>query len=210
MPRPFLLLVPFLLASCQPVSPVGSPAPVGPPASADLDYPVPAFALTERSGRPVTTADLAGKVWVASFVFTRCTGPCPAVTTSVAQLQERLKDLPDVRLVTFTIDPARDTLDELRKYADSRRADPERWLFLTGKEDEIHRLATDGFKLLAKRKPGGAPGDEFDHSSRLAVVDKQGVIRGVFDGMAPDRPGGQEQLAESLTKLEATVRRLAK
>src|SRR5262245_7947558 len=98
--------------------------------------PVDDFSLTERGGRTVTNADLAGKVWVASFVFTRCTGGCPQVTGTVARLQDAFRDEPGVRLVTFTVDPERDDPDELKKYADLYGADPERWLFLTGQEEQ--------------------------------------------------------------------------
>jgi len=69
---------------------------------ARLDYPVGSFSLTERSGKTITDKDLRDKVWVASFVFTRCTGPCPAVTGTVSQLQSELAGEADVRFVTFT------------------------------------------------------------------------------------------------------------
>lgn len=147
---------------------------------------LPEFALTERSGTPVSKADLRGTVWVASFVFVRCTGPCPSVTATMARLQADLDlaNQPDLRLVTFTVDPDRDTPDELKKYAERYRADPHRWLFLTGPEAEIHRLAKDGFKIGVDRSANPKPveGQEFDHSTRLAVVDRQGRVRGHFDG----------------------------
>ena len=147
--RTLLLLCLLVTTSCQP----SLPKNVEP----EIAYPVPEFAFVERGGKTVTKADLLGKVWVASFVFTRCSGPCPAVTATVARLQSELAHEPNVRFVTFTIDPDRDTPDELKKYADRFRADPERWLFLTGKEAIVHELATSGFKLLAMKKPGGAP-----------------------------------------------------
>lgn len=171
--------------------------------------PVPPFKLTERSGKAVTTDDLKGKVWVASFVFTRCTGPCPAVAATMARLQSDLADVPDLRLVTFTIDPDRDTPDELKKYAAHFRADADRWLFLTGPEKEIHDLANNGFFLLAKKRADGKPGEEFDHSSRIALVDKAGVIRNHFNGIA-DRTGGPEAYEDGLKQLSAQVRKLAK
>src|SRR3954452_3323939 len=99
--RSAALLLAFAACSC---TPPGGPTP---PAD-DIRFPVPDFALTERSGKPVTKADLAGKVWVASFVFTRCPGPCPAVTATVARLQADLAGDPGVRFVTFTVDPERD------------------------------------------------------------------------------------------------------
>src|SRR5829696_4680762 len=87
-------------------------------------YPVPDFSLTERSGRTVTRDDLRGKVWVASFVFTRCTSHCPQVTRTVARLQEELGlDRRDkLRLGTCTVDPERDQPDDLRLYAEAHGA----------------------------------------------------------------------------------------
>jgi cytochrome oxidase Cu insertion factor (SCO1/SenC/PrrC family) len=84
------------------------------PTTDDIRFPVPDFKFTERSGKPVAKADLAGKVWVASFVFTRCPGPCPAVTATVARLQKELSDDANIRFVTFTVDPERDNPAELR------------------------------------------------------------------------------------------------
>ncbi|MFO0800337.1 MAG: SCO family protein [Gemmataceae bacterium] len=166
------------------------------------------FSLTERSGKLITEKDLLGKVWVASFVFTRCLGPCPAVTGTVKELQT---DLPEARFVTFTVDPSRDNPDELAKYAAKYGADPERWLFLTGPEATVHALMRDRFKLAVGRKEEAKEGDEYDHSTRLTVVDKKGVIRATFAGMRDDaRPDAKEAFAENLNKLKETVRRLAK
>src|SRR5207237_235111 len=114
--------------------------------------PVGSFALTERSGKTVTDQDLKGKVWIASFVFTRCTGPCPQVTATIARLQSELAGEPDVRFVTFTVDPGRDDLATLRQYAAHFKADPERWLFLTGDEAAIHKLLQERFKQATGRK----------------------------------------------------------
>jgi len=200
--RTLLLSCLLITASCKPSLPTNI--------ESEIAYPVPDFTLIERGGKTVTKADLLGKVWVASFVFTRCSGPCPAVTATVARLQSELANEPNVRFVTFTIDPDRDTPDELKKYADRFRADPERWLFLTGKEAIVHELATSGFKLLAMKKPGGAAGDEFDHSSRLAVIDKAGIIRGYYDGMPTTRDGAAEMFEGNLKKLQQHITQLAK
>ncbi|HET6574254.1 MAG TPA: SCO family protein [Fimbriiglobus sp.] len=183
------------------------------PAPVDAFQVVP-FALTERSGRPVSDADLKGKVWVASFVFTRCSGPCPSVTATVARLQSELDlaNTPDLRLVTFTVDPDRDTPDELRKYADRYRAHPDHWLFLTGKEKEIHRLAKEGFKLGVSRStdPNPPAGQEFDHSTRLVVIDKAGRVRSFFDGyQGPSDVDGSRFNAE-FARLKETVAALLK
>jgi cytochrome oxidase Cu insertion factor (SCO1/SenC/PrrC family) len=183
------------------------------PEPAELTAPVPDFALTERSGKTVSAADLRGKVWVASFVFTRCTGPCPSVTATMARLQEelRLADRPDLRLVTFTFDPDTDTPDELKKYAAHYRAHPDRWLFLTGPEDKLHALAKDGFKLGVSRsdKPAALPGEKYQHSTYLAVVDRDGMVhlRGFHGYQGPKDTDG-ERYARSLADLKALVDRL--
>src|SRR5579871_2125300 len=120
-------------------------------AEADDLGPVGDFSLTDRGGQTVTQADLLGKVWVASFVFTRCNGPCPQVTATMAQLQEAFANQPDVRLVTFTVDPAHDDPRELADYARRYGADPQRWLFLTGPEKKIYDLINKQFHVLAQR-----------------------------------------------------------
>ena len=198
-----------LLAGCgataRPGTDTHAPAP-------DLDWPVGPFSLIERSGRTVTDLDLRGSVWVASFVFTRCTGPCPQVSSTVARLQAELKDEAGLKFVTFTVDPTRDDLAALNAYAKSRGADPKRWLFLTGDEATIHQLMRDQFKQAIERKTGAdvQPGDEFGHSTRLLVVDKAGVIRAAFDGLPNDKfPDANERFEADLARLKARVRELA-
>jgi cytochrome oxidase Cu insertion factor (SCO1/SenC/PrrC family) len=190
------------------------PAPAEPPRP-DLDYPVGEFSLTERSGKTVTDKDLRGKVWVGSFIFTRCTGPCPAVSNTMARLQADLKDelkAGGLKLVTFTVDPERDDPDELKKYAENRQADPNNWLFLTGDREKIHKLMREQFKQAVERKvgPDVQPGDEFGHSTRLILVDRNGVIRATYDGLPNDRPGGKEEFEEGLRRLKERVRELMK
>lgn len=186
------------------------------PARPDLDYPVGEFSLTERSGKTVTEKDLRGKVWIGSFIFTRCNGPCPAVTGTMARLQKDLKDelgAGKVKLVTFTVDPARDDLKALNDYANNRQADPNNWLFLTGDEKTIHKLLQDQFKQAVERKlgPDVKPGDEFGHSTRLILVDSKGVIRGMYDGLPDDEmPDGKERFEGGLKHLKGRVRELAK
>ena len=98
----------------------------------------------------MTAADLRGKVWIASFIFTRCSGPCPQVTAAMADLQKDFASQPDA-LVTFTVDPEYDTPKILSQYADRFHADADRWLFLTGKQAYIYKLLRDGFKVGADR-----------------------------------------------------------
>ena len=145
---------------------------------------VPDFELTERSGRVVTRADLAGDFWIANFIFTRCDGVCPLLTSRMAKLSRRLESS-DVRFVSFTVDPSHDTPEILRDYAlaaGTAVADPRR-LFLTGSRDALHRLIGDGFRLNVAESPEPVPvGERITHSDRFVLVDPDGVIRGYYHG----------------------------
>lgn len=138
---------------------------------------VPDFSLTERSNRPVSLKDLAGKVWVADFIFTSCAGVCPAMSSNMQKLQERLPA--EVMLVSFSVDPANDTPAVLTEYAKRYKADPERWLFLTGNMEAMQKLSIEGFKL-ALDPTAGTEAEPITHSSRFAVVDQEGRIRGYY------------------------------
>jgi cytochrome oxidase Cu insertion factor (SCO1/SenC/PrrC family) len=204
--RLLLLLAPAL-AGCG-----GTPRSTT-PEDIDPRWPVGPFSLTERSGKTVTDKDLRGSVWVASFIFTRCTGPCPSVSATVGRLQRELKDEPRIKFVTFTVDPTRDDLSALREYADARQADPKRWLFLTGDEKTVQEVVVKQFKQGLTRNPGPGvkPGDEFDHSTRLLLVDTEGVIRGYYPGLYdPEQHASPEAFDNDLERLKARARELLK
>jgi cytochrome oxidase Cu insertion factor (SCO1/SenC/PrrC family) len=117
---------------------------------------VPEFALTERSGRRVTRADLQGLVWVANFFYTTCPDTCPLQSAKMARLQQDLADDRAIRLVSISVEPEHDTPEVLQDYAQRFGADPERWLFLTGDKTAIYRLAQEGFRLSVV-DPGTVP-----------------------------------------------------
>ncbi len=175
-------------------------------------FDAPQFALQERYGGEVRTEDLEGKVWIASFVFTRCTTGCPAVTATMRTLQEdlNLAATDDVRLVTFTVDPENDTLDKLKKYAEVYQAHETRWLFLTGKEKIVRPLLQKGFKITANKRENPKPGDEFDHSTKIFAVDKNGRVRGTFDGMQGEHDTDGERYRAGLVRLKELVAELRK
>src|SRR5437016_4068396 len=100
---------------------------------------VPDFSLTDQTGRRVRLASFAGEPWIADFIFTKCAATCPMLTSRFSKLQGDLQGTP-VRLVSFTVDPRRDTPAVLAKYGKMSHAEDGRWFFLTGKKDEIYRL----------------------------------------------------------------------
>lgn len=133
------------------------------------------FQLTERSGRIIRRDDLKGQPWVACFIFTHCAGPCSDVSAQMSFLQEWLqKTDTKVRLVTFTVDPQRDTPEVLRRYADNFGADKDRWLFLTGDKQRIYRLIRESFRQTVYELTGKdrKPGWEVAHSTSLVLVDE--------------------------------------
>ena len=141
---------------------------------------VPEFTLTNQDGKNFGSADLRGKIWIADFVYSTCPGPCPMISSRMSELQKPLEKT-DVHLVSFSVDPARDTPQVLRGYAEKLQAEPGRWDFLTGPQSTIYNLSRDGFKL--------AVGDEKGvpvHSTRMILVDRHGAIRGYYDATEPD------------------------
>lgn len=144
---------------------------------------LPEFELVERGGESVSLASLRGKVWVADFIFTHCAGPCPLLSSRMSRLQEAVRELDGVRLVSFSVDPDRDTPAVLAEYARRYQADIERWLFLTGPKEPLYRLVGEGFRLAVEE--GGPQAGLITHSTRFVLVDQQGRIRGYYDGAEP-------------------------
>jgi cytochrome oxidase Cu insertion factor (SCO1/SenC/PrrC family) len=132
--------------------------------------PLTEFELTERSGKPFRSADMHGRVWVASYFFTTCPGQCLRLNANL-QLLATEPALKDVTFVSITCDPDNDTIEALRAYADRFKADPERWLFCRGDLDYVQRIAK-GMKIFLSLK---------GHQDVAIVIDKQGKIRGMFD-----------------------------
>ena len=142
----------------------------------------PAFALVSEQGRAVTRADLAGKVWIADFIFTRCGGSCPILSAKMVALAGRMTDVPTVRFVSFGVDPEYDTPEVLAEYGRKLGADPSRWSFLHGARPVVRALIKDGFKLAIE---DAAPDsvEPILHSTHFVLVDGEGTIRGYYDGM---------------------------
>jgi len=150
---------------------------------------VPEFSLTERSGRPITLADLQGKLWIANFIYTNCPDTCPIQSAQMKEIQNEFINETDLRLVSITVDPKRDTPKVLSEYADRFGADPERWLFLTGEKGAIYRIAQEGFLLAAVEIPADkrpVSGATHTHSPRLVLIDGKAQIRGYYPATEPE------------------------
>ena len=153
---------------------------------------VPDFELTESRGTPVTLPTLKGRIWVANLMFATCNGVCLRLGEQMKALDAQLGSRDDIRLVSISVNPEADTPDILRTYGEGLKAS-EKWLFLTGARSEITKLATGGFALSA-----GTP-EALTHSDKLVLIDRQGVVRGYFDG---EKPESAPQIIEAIARIE--------
>ena len=147
---------------------------------------VPEFALTERSGARLTLSDLKGKVWLADFIYTACQDTCPLESATMANLQSDLAGEP-LTLVSFSVDPERDTPAVLADYAERFHADRTRWLFLTGGKNDLYRLVQEGFHLSAipiTEDAAHSDGDVY-HDAHFVLVDGAAEIRGYYESSDP-------------------------
>jgi cytochrome oxidase Cu insertion factor (SCO1/SenC/PrrC family) len=144
---------------------------------------VPEFELVNQEGRNFGLRDLRGKIWIADFIYTTCPGPCPMISNRMAELQDPLKST-DVHLVSFSVDPTKDTPQVLRGYAEKLGAESGRWDFLTGAQSTIYNLSRNGFKLAAS---AGSDAEGLPiHSTRMILVDRHGEIRGYYNAIEAD------------------------
>jgi protein SCO1/2 len=149
---------------------------------------VPAFSLIDQMGAAVTEANLRGKVWIASFIFTRCPTVCPVVTMKMKNLGERVAQEPAIRLLSFSVDPDHDTPSVLAGFAAKHGADAARWTFLTGDAAAVRSTVEGGLKIGMSREgtlAGGVP--DIVHGTHLVLIDGSLRIRGYYDYSDPER-----------------------
>lgn len=141
---------------------------------------IPSYAFTDENGKPFTTDAMKGGVWIADFVFTQCQGPCPMMTTHMAQLQKTLSGK-HVRFVSFSVDPENDTPAVLKKYAAQYGADLSTWSFVTGTQSDVIALARTlliGVTAASGKMP-------IAHSVKFLLINPAGRVQGYYDGNNP-------------------------
>lgn len=173
--------------------------PGGPSGPLPVIAEVPEFSFTERSGETVTRDDMRGRIWVADFFFTSCSGPCPEMSLRMRSLHQAIlsEGLP-VTLVSVSIDPEYDRPAVLRRYADKYGADAKRWLFLTGEDQEtVHELVKKGFLIAVEKATDTTP---LVHSTYFLLIDQAGRIRAVYEGL---EPGTKKRVLADVRRLMA-------
>jgi len=142
------------------------------------------FSFTSQDGRQITRHDVEGKVYVAEYFFTTCTGICPILNNNMKKIYEKFRDEPDFMILSHTCDPDNDTVERLKAYADSLHADPARWLFLTGSKDSLYNAARVSYLLDDPKNNMQNIDEQFLHTQFFALVDRNGKVRKkIYDGL---------------------------
>ncbi|WP_147535980.1 SCO family protein [Bacillus marasmi] len=167
-----LLLMSFILSACGPKEIPNA-----------KNWAITDFTYTNQDEKSFGLSDLKGKVWVADFIFTSCADVCLPMTNNMAKLQKMLKDegIKDVELVSFSVDPAVDTPERLKMFADNFEADYSNWNFLTGyTQQEIEQKGVKDFKTVVK-KPEDQ--DQVIHGTDFYLINQEGKIVKYYDGL---------------------------
>jgi len=159
---------------------------------------IPPFKFVNQYGDSTGSQNLAGKIYVADFFFTSCPSICPIMQRNMLAVYNAFKDTPDVKIISFTIDPKYDTPPVLKNYAEKLGVTGNSWLFLQGNRDTVYRIAEKNF-LVAVSKDSTAAGG-YVHQGWFVLVDKQKRVRGSYDGTDPKQVA---QLIDDIKTLKA-------
>lgn len=147
----------------------------------DTVYPkIPPFALTNQDGHLITNDSVKGKIYIADFFFTSCPTICPKMNKQLLRIQKKFGDNPNIRILSHSIDPKRDSVGRLKEHATRLGVNSSFWWLLTGNRDTIYNLGRDHYMSTMEAnatEPGG-----YIHSGYFILVDKNGFKRGAYDG----------------------------
>lgn len=141
------------------------------------------FSFTNQDGKTVTEKDVAGKVFVAEFFFTHCDGICPIMNNNMRLVYNQFKNDSNFLILSHTSDPERDSVMQMKHYADSMKVDTRKWIFLTGRKDSLYKAARISYTIDDPKNNLKNIDDQFVHSQFWALVDKNGDVRKVFEGI---------------------------
>ncbi|TMM53707.1 SCO family protein [Maribacter algarum] len=148
------------------------------------NHKIPEFSFRNQNGELVNNETFVGKIYVADFFFTICPGICPKLTKNMGMLQAAYQDDPDIKLLSHSVMPWNDTVDKLNVYAKQNGVKLPQWHLVTGDTEAIYDIARNGYfadeDFTKTQKPSN-----FIHTENFILVDKQGYIRGVYNGTLP-------------------------
>ncbi|NBY24604.1 MAG: SCO family protein [Chitinophagaceae bacterium] len=141
------------------------------------------FKFINQDGQPVTQENVKGKVFVAAYFFTTCKGICPRMNYNLKTVYEELKNEPDFLLLSHTCDPETDSVPQLKKYVDSLGVDTRKWIFLTGRKDSLYSMARLSYTIDDPANNVKSIDDDFLHTQFWALIDRNGDVRKIYDGL---------------------------
>lgn len=158
------------------------------------------FAFKNQDGQTITEKDVAGKVYVAEYFFTTCKSVCPIMNNYMKKVYEQLKDEDGFLILSHTCDPDNDSIPQLKKYADSLGVDTKKWIFLTGRKDSLYNMARISYTIDDPNDNLVSLEDDFMHSQLWALVDKNGDVRKIYDGLKESEVKDMIKEAKKLLK----------
>jgi protein SCO1 len=173
-----------------------------------LSYVQP-FSFANQEGKLITQKDVAGKVYIAEYFFTTCKGICPKMNSNLRKIYQDYAGEPDFRVLSYTVDPETDTVARMKRYADSLGADPAKWWFLTGSKDSLYNLARESYLLDDPKNNTVNINEQFIHTQFVALVDKNGRVRKIYDSLKRDELDELENDIKELLKERFSAPRFA-
>lgn len=144
---------------------------------------ITSFSFVNQDGKTITEKDVAGKVFVAEYFFTTCKGICPVMNNNMKLVYEQFKEAKDFLILSHTSDPETDSVAQMKKYSDSLGVNTRRWIFLTGRKDSLYRMARISYTIDDPANNLKSIDDDFLHTQFWALVDRNGDVRKVYDGL---------------------------
>lgn len=140
------------------------------------------FSLTNQDGKTITAKDMEGKIYVVDFIFTTCEGICPRMSDNMVAVYQAYRNDPEIMILSHTVDPKKDTVEQIKRYSLKYDADPNKWMFLTGAKSELYSMALDGYLISVADSTVEEVNPTFIHSPYFILVDKEKAVRGFYDG----------------------------
>jgi protein SCO1/2 len=144
------------------------------------------FSFTRQDSQQISNKDVRGKTVIVEYFFTTCKGICPKMNRNMVKIYNELKNEKDFLILSHTVDPETDSVPTLRRYADSIGANPTNWWFLTGTKEELYKAARESYILDDPKNSSKNITEQFLHTQFFCLVDRDGVVRGIYDGLKKD------------------------
>jgi protein SCO1 len=141
------------------------------------------FQFTNQDGQTITEKDVAGKVFVAEYFFTTCKGICPRMNGNMKKVYNRFKDEPDFLILAHTSDPETDSVAQLKIFSQALGVNTSKWMFLTGRKDSLYNMARVSYTIDDPANNLKSIEDDFLHTQFWALVDRNGDVRKIYDGL---------------------------